>query len=167
MYRSIFSRGICLKYDILLVFLGGGFGAVIRELLVMLIPSESLLSLPVFIANMTASFFVGILAGLISKSKITGSQSAFLSVGLMGGLSTFSTFIYEIVLQIKTIDAVLIDNFYCADIPAHGASLILVSDSSGTVCPCFFFIYCLFVHSSPVEIFSCLRHSKVAVSSSA
>lgn len=108
MYRSIFSRGICLKYDILLVFLGGGFGAVIRELLVMLIPSESLLSLPVFIANMTASFFVGILAGLISKSKITGSQSAFLSVGLMGGLSTFSTFIYEIVLQIKTIDAVLI-----------------------------------------------------------
>jgi CrcB-like protein len=97
-----------LKYDILLVFLGGGFGAVIRELLVMLIPSESLLSLPVFIANMTASFFVGILAGLISKSKITGSQSAFLSVGLMGGLSTFSTFIYEIVLQIKTIDAVLI-----------------------------------------------------------
>ncbi|TQS84383.1 fluoride efflux transporter FluC [Candidatus Methanomassiliicoccus intestinalis] len=97
-----------MKYDILLVFLGGGFGAVIRELLVMLIPSESLLSLPVFIANMTASFFVGILAGLISKSKITGSQSAFLSVGLMGGLSTFSTFIYEIVLQIKTIDAVLI-----------------------------------------------------------
>ena len=97
-----------MKYDILLVFLGGGFGAVIRELLVMLIPSESLLSLPVFIANMTASFFVGILAGVISKSKITGSQSAFLSVGLMGGLSTFSTFIYEIVLQIKTIDAVLI-----------------------------------------------------------
>ena len=97
-----------MKYDILLVFLGGGFGAVIRELLVMLIPSESLLSLPVFIANMTASFFVGILAGLISKSKITGSQSAFLSVGLMGGLSTFSTFIYEIVLQRKTIDAVLI-----------------------------------------------------------
>ena len=97
-----------MKYDILRVFLGGGFGAVIRELLVMLIPSESLLSLPVFIANMTASFFVGILAGLISKSKITGSQSAFLSVGLMGGLSTFSTFIYEIVLQIKTIDAVLI-----------------------------------------------------------
>ena len=97
-----------MKYDILLVFLGGGFGAVIRELLVMLIPSESLLSLPVFIANMTASFFVGILAGLISKSKITGSQSAFLSVGLMGGLSTFSTFIYEIVLQIKTIDAVLV-----------------------------------------------------------
>lgn len=97
-----------MKYDILLVFMGGGFGAVIRELLVMLIPSESLLSLPVFIANMTASFFVGILAGLISKSKITGSQSAFLSVGLMGGLSTFSTFIYEIVLQIKTIDAVLV-----------------------------------------------------------
>ena len=97
-----------MKYDILLVFLGGGFGAVIRELLVMLIPSESLLSLPVFIANMTASFFVGILTGLISKSKITGSQSAFLSVGLMGGLSTFSTFIYEIVLQIKTIDAVLV-----------------------------------------------------------
>ena len=26
----------------------------------------------------------------------------------MGGLSTFSTFIYEIVLQIKTIDAVLV-----------------------------------------------------------
>ena len=80
----------------------------IRELFIMLIPSESILSLPVFIANMVASFSVGILAGLIANSKITSSQSAFLSVGLMGGLSTFSTFIYEIVQQIKTIDAVLI-----------------------------------------------------------
>ncbi len=97
-----------MRYDILLVFLGGGFGAVIRELFIMLIPSESILSLPVFIANMVASFSVGILAGLIANSKITSSQSAFLSVGLMGGLSTFSTFIYEIVQQIKTIDAVLI-----------------------------------------------------------
>ncbi len=97
-----------MRYDILLVFLGGGFGAVIRELLIMLIPSESILSLPVFIANMVASFSVGVLAGLIANSKITSSQSAFLSVGLMGGLSTFSTFIYEIVQQIKTIDAVLI-----------------------------------------------------------
>lgn len=108
MCRGIFSRGICLRYDILLVFLGGGLGAVIRELLIMFIPSESVLSLPVFIANMAACFFVGILAGLISKSKITSSQSAFLSVGLMGGLSTFSTFIYEIVQQIETIDAVLV-----------------------------------------------------------
>lgn len=97
-----------MRSDILLVFLGGGFGAVIRELLIMLIPSESILSLPLFIANMVASFSVGILAGLIANSKITSSQSAFLSVGLMGGLSTFSTFIYEIVQQIKTIDAVLI-----------------------------------------------------------
>lgn len=97
-----------MRYDILLVFLGGGLGAVIRELLIMFIPSESVLSLPVFIANMAACFFVGILAGLISKSKITSSQSAFLSVGLMGGLSTFSTFIYEIVQQIETIDAVLV-----------------------------------------------------------
>lgn len=80
----------------------------IRELLIMFVPSESVLSLSVFIVNVTACFFVGILAGLISKSKITSSQSAFLSVGLMGGLSTFSTFVYEIVQQIKTIDAVLV-----------------------------------------------------------
>lgn len=108
MRRGVFSRGIRLRYDIFLVFLGGGLGAVIRELLIMLIPSESVLSLPVFISNMAACFFVGILAGLISKSKITSGQSAFLSVGLMGGLSTFSTFIYEIVQQMETIDAVLV-----------------------------------------------------------
>lgn len=80
----------------------------IRELLIICTPYESVLSLPIVIANMTACFFVGILAGLISKSKITSSQSAFLSVGLMGGLSTFSTFIYEIVQQIEMIDAVLV-----------------------------------------------------------
>lgn len=97
-----------MRHDIFLVFLGGGLGAVIRELLIMFVPSESVLSLSVFIVNVTACFFVGILAGLISKSKITSSQSAFLSVGLMGGLSTFSTFVYEIVQQIKTIDAVLV-----------------------------------------------------------
>lgn len=97
-----------MRYDIFLVFLGGGLGAVIRELLIICTPYESVLSLPIFVANMTACFFVGILAGLISKSKITSSQSAFLSVGLMGGLSTFSMFIYEIVQQIETIDAVLV-----------------------------------------------------------
>lgn len=84
--------------NLFLVFLGGGLGALIRELFVLVVPATEILSASIFIANMLASFFVGVLAGALAVKKISTTQSSFLSTGLMGGLSTFSTFIYEIVL---------------------------------------------------------------------
>lgn len=89
--------------NLFLVFLGGGLGALIRELFVLVVPATEILSASIFIANMLASFFVGVLAGALAVKKISTTQRSFLSTGLMGGLSTFSTFIYEIVLTMDQI----------------------------------------------------------------
>jgi fluoride exporter len=79
-----------------LVMLGGGIGAVIREALIMVVPqlpggSEA----PIFVANMTAALLIGLTAGLAVKGGIIGSAGKlFIATGLMGGLSTFSSFVW-------------------------------------------------------------------------
>ena len=82
--------------NMFLVMLGGGIGAVLREALMMVVPqlpggSEA----PIFVANMTASLLIGLTAGLSAKGGILGpAQKLFIATGMMGGLSTFSSFVW-------------------------------------------------------------------------
>ena len=79
-----------------LVMLGGGIGAVVREALIMVVPqlpggSEA----PIFVANMTAALLIGLAAGLAVKGGIIGpAGKLFIATGIMGGLSTFSSFVW-------------------------------------------------------------------------
>jgi fluoride exporter len=79
-----------------LVMLGGGIGAVLREVLIKVIPqipggSEA----PIFFANMAASLLIGAAAGLAVKGGIIGpAGKLFITTGIMGGLSTFSSFVW-------------------------------------------------------------------------
>ena len=82
--------------NMFLVMLGGGIGAVLREALILVMPqlpggSEA----PIFVANITAALLIGITAGLDAKGGlIGGAGKLFLATGLMGGLSTFSSFVW-------------------------------------------------------------------------
>jgi CrcB protein len=82
--------------NIFLVILGGGIGAVMREALILVTPqlpdgSEA----PIFVANMTASLLIGLTAGLAVKGGILGpAGKLFIATGIMGGLSTFSSFVW-------------------------------------------------------------------------
>ena len=77
------------------VFLGGGIGSLLRYSAYKLI---ALFSLP----SWSATLLVNVVGSLVivGLSKIIGSlpeaQQAFLRVGLLGGLTTFSTFSSEI-----------------------------------------------------------------------
>jgi CrcB protein len=79
-----------------LVMLGGGIGAVVREALIMVVPqlpggSEA----PIFVANMTAALLIGLTAGLAVKGGIIGpAGKLFIATGIMGGLSSFSSFVW-------------------------------------------------------------------------
>ncbi len=48
-----------------------------------------------FVANVAAGLIIGIVTGLAAASPIPPAAKAFLTVGLCGGLSTFSTFSNE------------------------------------------------------------------------
>ena len=51
--------------------------------------------MPIFIANMTAALLIGVLAALTIPGGVIGSRGKLLlTTGIMGGLSTFSSFIW-------------------------------------------------------------------------
>ena len=87
----------------LLIFLGGGIGAVLRYLVNILstniVNSYFLVEFPLgtLISNLLGSFAIGFIAGLFSP-EIMDSEflQLFLVVGILGGFTTFSSFSIEI-----------------------------------------------------------------------
>ncbi|EPL9569306.1 CrcB family protein [Providencia rettgeri] len=86
----------------ILVFIGGAIGAISRELLMVSVPTmNDHFPLDIFIANIIASLLLGIVAGLLMRKKIGQGMNAFFATGVMGGLSTFSSFVYGAVEIMK------------------------------------------------------------------
>lgn len=83
--------------QIILVFLGGGFGSVLRFIVgKWLNNSETGIPYGTFAANIIGSLLIGIILGLAAKNEtISQSQTLLLATGFCGGFTTFSTFAYE------------------------------------------------------------------------
>lgn len=92
--------------NILLVFLGGGFGSVLRYGIgKYLNGTTSGIPYGTFAANILGSLFIGIILGLAAKNDtLTQNQSLLLATGFCGGFTTFSTFAYENVNFLKSGD---------------------------------------------------------------
>ncbi|WP_373368743.1 fluoride efflux transporter CrcB [Clostridium weizhouense] len=90
---------------IICVGIGGFIGATIRYLIT--INSAKLvntnISLGTLIANVLGGFLIGIIMEIsISTNLISSNMKLFLTTGLMGGLTTFSTFSYETINLISS-----------------------------------------------------------------
>jgi len=81
------------------VFLGGGCGAVLRWLLgLKLNAAWPALQLGTLTANLSGAFVIGLLVALLAaKSAWPPEIRLFCVTGLLGGLTTFSTFSSEVV----------------------------------------------------------------------
>lgn len=79
-----------------LIFVGGGIGSVLR-FLIGLPFKQTNISLPLgtLIANLIAAVTIGITFTFASKTNLSPRTLFFLTTGLCGGLSTFSTFSWE------------------------------------------------------------------------
>ncbi|MGG3470065.1 fluoride efflux transporter CrcB [Neobacillus pocheonensis] len=75
--------------ELLLVSIGGFFGAICRFALSKLIQSRNKTSFPfgTFIVNLSGAFLLGLLFGI----QINGQLNALFGVGFMGAFTTFST----------------------------------------------------------------------------
>ena len=82
--------------DGILVLIGGGIGAAVRELLMLAVANlPGGFPTPIFIANMTAALLIGVFAALSIADGVIGSGGKLLlTTGIMGGLSTFSSFVW-------------------------------------------------------------------------
>ncbi|RPE00153.1 fluoride efflux transporter CrcB [Aureibaculum marinum] len=83
--------------QLLLVFMGGGFGSIARFLLSKYFNSTtSGIPYGTFFANVLGSLLIGLILGLAVKNDtLTQNQTLFLATGFCGGFTTFSTFAYE------------------------------------------------------------------------
>lgn len=92
--------------QLLLVFVGGGIGSVLRYIIGKYLNSpETGIPYGTFAANILGSFIIGIILGLALKyNSISSNTILFVAVGFCGGFTTFSTFAYEIHVFLKNGD---------------------------------------------------------------
>lgn len=83
--------------NLLLVFLGGGFGSVLRYIIGKYLNSpQSGIPFGTFTANILGSLLIGVFLGLAAKNDtLSQNQTLLLATGFCGGFTTFSTFAYE------------------------------------------------------------------------
>ena len=84
--------------NLLLVFVGGGIGSVLRYALSRWINAQSVSHFPygTFLVNIIGCFFIGFFVFYTERYGAEGSQwRLFLVTGLCGGFTTFSAFAFE------------------------------------------------------------------------
>ena len=92
--------------NVLAVFLGGGIGAVLRYLTGVLFVQylKFHLPLPTFVVNVVGCFILGFVYVLcLEKFQLNPALKLLITVGFCGGLTTFSTFSFEIFDMIQNL----------------------------------------------------------------
>ena len=80
---------------VILVFVGGAVGAVLREFAMLMVPTLSRgFPLDILAANLLAGLLLGYIAALHSRKVASDAGYALIGTGITGGLSTFSSFAY-------------------------------------------------------------------------
>jgi CrcB protein len=92
--------------NLLIVFLGGGFGAVCRYLFgmgVVRLISPTHAPLGTLLINVIGSFLMGLLIGALTRVQggVDDRWRLALGVGVLGGFTTFSSFSLEAVMMIE------------------------------------------------------------------
>lgn len=86
-----------MAIEFLVVGLGGALGCCVRFLITkLMLPLQLQMPLATLFANVLAGFLIGFFAGLEKQAAwLTPRTKLFLTTGMLGGLSTFSTFSME------------------------------------------------------------------------
>ena len=93
---------------VLYVALGGAIGAAARYLVSDWMASRLGPDFPwgTFLANVSGSFFIGVVLALVDSGSLSTEARLLLGVGILGGYTTFSSFSHES-LQLITSGAIL------------------------------------------------------------
>jgi len=99
---------------VILVFVGGAVGAMLREFVMLMVPTlVDGLPLDILVANLVAAFLLGLVTALHRRKVLTDGVNTLLGTGVMGGLSTFSSFVYgSFVLMSASFDGALVSLLY-------------------------------------------------------
>jgi len=99
---------------VILVLVGGAVGAMLREFAMLAVPRlADGFPMDIFVANIVAAFLLGLVTALHSRKVLSDSVNTMLGTGVMGGLSTFSSFVYaSVVLMAASTQSALVAVVY-------------------------------------------------------
>lgn len=94
--------------QLLLVFIGGGFGSTLRYIIgKYLNTAEAQIPWGTFTVNILGSLLIGIILGFaIKNNTLTQSQMLLFVIGFCGGFTTFSAFAFENITFLKQGDLI-------------------------------------------------------------
>ena len=118
---------------VILVMVGGGLGAMLREFVMLMVPNPVNGSpLDILAANLLAAFLLGLVTALHRRQILSDDVNMLLGVGIMGGMSTFSSFVYgSVVLMHASIASAVVASVYVVVSLALGYLAIIVGDKVG------------------------------------
>jgi fluoride exporter len=113
---------------ITLVFIGGGLGAMLRELLMLIVPNMAHgFPLDILVANLLAAFTLGLIAGLHGRRAVSDGVNMLAGTGITGGLSTFSSFAYgSTVLMSASVESAVVASAYLVTSLVLGYAAVII-----------------------------------------
>jgi len=88
--------------------------------------------LDILAANLLAAFLLGLVTALHRRQILSDDVNMLLGVGIMGGMSTFSSFVYgSVVLMHASIASAVVASVYVVVSLALGYLAIIVGDKVG------------------------------------
>jgi fluoride exporter len=101
---------------IMLIFVGGAVGAMLREYAMMMVPNPvDNFPLDILASNLLAALLLGLVTALHRRKVVSAGAEVLLGTGLAGGLSTFSSFIYgAVVLMSASTASAVVASAYVA-----------------------------------------------------
>ena len=122
---------------IILVFVGGALGAILREFLMLVVPPGTRgFPLDILAANLVAALLIGLVAALHSRRVASDGTYALIGTGVSGGLSTFSSFAYgSVVLMRASTMSALVASAYVVISLVLGYIAVIVGTKLGEKSP--------------------------------
>jgi fluoride exporter len=118
---------------VILVMVGGGLGAMLREFVMLMVPNPvDGFPLDILVANLLAALLLGLVTALHRRQVLSEDVYMLLGAGIMGGMSTFSSFVYgSVVLMHASITSAVVASVYVVFSLALGYLAIIVGDKLG------------------------------------
>jgi CrcB protein len=118
---------------VILVMVGGGLGAMLREFVMLMVPNPvDGFPLDILVANLLATFLLGLVTALHRRKVLSDDVYMLLGAGIMGGMSTFSSFIYgSVVLMRASVASAVVAAAYVVVSLVLGYLAIIIGDKLG------------------------------------
>jgi CrcB protein len=118
---------------VILVMVGGGLGAMLREFVMLMVPNPvDGFPLDILVANFLAALLLGLVTALHRRQVLSDDVCMLLGAGIMGGMSTFSSFVYgSVVLMHASIASAVVASVYVVVSLVLGYVAIIIGDKLG------------------------------------